>query len=76
MTKVEIHYELQRALDERLMDRIAEAHGIYGIFRVTLVEGSKEMVVSYDASRLTPAQVTAALQRAGLPVLPKPALHA
>jgi len=67
MTKVQIHYELTRSLDDTLMERIAAAPGLFGLTRVQLAPSLNKLLVEYDASRLTPAQVDAALHRAGLP---------
>ncbi len=68
MTKVELLFDLARPLDGALMDAIARAHGIYGIFRVRLSPSMDGVTVEYDASRLTPAQVEAALVRAGVAI--------
>ncbi|MEZ5355314.1 MAG: hypothetical protein R2762_21985 [Bryobacteraceae bacterium] len=70
MTKTQLHYELDRPLDETLMERVADAHRLFGMLRVQPVESPggewNKLVVDYDASRLTLAQVEAALHRAGL----------
>jgi hypothetical protein len=71
MTKVQIEFALQRPLDETLLVRLADAHGIYGMSRVRLSPGGDSLVVEYDASRLSRAQVETALAGIGLPVVPK-----
>lgn len=68
MTKVQIRFRLERPLDDQMMPRIAAAHSIYGIMRVQVAAPSEELVVDYDASRLRPADVGAALKRGGIPV--------
>lgn len=68
MTKVQTRYVLARSLDEKLMERIAAAHGIYGLTHVKVLPSLTEIQVEYDASRLTPEQVRAALLRAGIPI--------
>jgi copper chaperone CopZ len=68
MTKVQTRYVLSRSLDETLMERIAAAHGIYGLTHVKVLPSLTEIQVEYDASRLTPEQVRAALLRAGIPI--------
>ena len=70
MTKVQLRFRLLRPLDAHMMQRIAEAHAIYGIQHVQ-VAGAEEIDVEYDASRLRPADVDAALARGGIPVVPK-----
>jgi hypothetical protein len=68
MTKVILEFDLTRRLeDAALLERIAAAHGIYGIFRVKLAPSMDRITVEYDASRLTPNQVESALRRSGIP---------
>jgi hypothetical protein len=71
MTKVVTHFTLTHALDETLMERISDAHSMFGLQRVQLTPDLKEVIVEWDSSRLTPAQVDAALHRAGIPALRK-----
>jgi len=70
VTKVQIRFKLQRPLDEKLMARIADAHSIYGILRIRVDASQKGLSVEYDASRLNPMEVEAALTGAGIPVEP------
>jgi len=69
MTKVALRYRLLKPLDETLFERIARAHAIYGMLAVRPAPSLDEITVEYDASRLTPQQVEAALHRAGIPVV-------
>lgn len=71
MTKVQLRYDLARPLDEPLMRRVAESHSLFGLLRVQLSPDGASVHVEYDASRLTPAQMIAALHRAGIPVRAK-----
>jgi len=71
MTKVQIAFQLQRPLDDELMTRIANAYSIYGIQKIRLAPSEDRLTVEYDATRLQPAEVHAALTRAGIPVAPK-----
>ena len=68
MTKIQVRFRLRRPLDEVLMARIAEAHSIYGIQRVQVAPSLDGLTVEYDATRLRPAEVEAALASAGIPV--------
>jgi hypothetical protein len=70
MTKVQIRFRLQRPLDVPLMSRVADAHSLYGIYRVKVLPGMEEIEVEYDASRLNAAQVESALAGAGVPIAP------
>jgi hypothetical protein len=67
MTKVQRHFQLQRPIDEPLMEQIAHVNSIYGIERIR-IEPSGNLMVEYDATRLNVAQVEAALEQAGIPV--------
>ncbi len=67
MTKVDLDFQLARPLDEALQERVAKAQTIYGINRIHVAPDMSRLTVDYDASRLTPAQVTSALLRAGIP---------
>ena len=68
MTKVEIPFKLTRPLDETLMRRIADAHGIYGLLRVQVLPSLDGLRVEYDASRLTADEIEVGLLRAGIPI--------
>jgi hypothetical protein len=70
MTKVQAHFQLQRPLDDVMMTRISDAHALYGILRVRLDPSLQGVSVEYDASRLRPAEVEAALSGFGIPVTP------
>lgn len=67
MTKVQRYFQLQRPIDEPLMEQIAQVNSIYGIERVR-IEPSGNLMVEYDATRLNTAQVETVLERAGIPV--------
>jgi len=69
MTKVQTRLELARPLEDH-RSAIAAAHTLYGIFRVIVEPGERSILVEYDASRLTPYQLSAALVRCGVPVNP------
>ena len=70
MTRVQIDFRLQHALDDELMTRLAGAYSIYGIQKICLAPSQDSLTVEYDATRLRPAEVQAALARAGIPVAP------
>jgi len=71
MTKVQIDFQLQHTLDDELMTRLGKAYSIYGIQKINLAPSEDSLTVEYDATRLRPAEVHAALTRAGIPVAPK-----
>ena len=68
MTKVQIRFRLTRALDETLQARIADAHTIYGIYRISLSPALDGLTVEYDATRMQPPDVEAVLAGAGIPI--------
>jgi hypothetical protein len=70
MTKVQIHFRLQKPLDETLMQRISDAHSIYGIQKIEVTRAMDGLNVAYDATRLRPAEVESALAHAGIPAQP------
>lgn len=69
MTKVQIHFELERPLDEELLGELAAAHGVYGMSRIVPSADLRSLVVDYDASRLSAYDVEAVLRRAGIPIV-------
>jgi hypothetical protein len=70
MTKVQLHYDLVRPLEDKDLDAIARVHGVYGIIRVMLKQPELNSVtVEYDASRLMVDDVEAALVRNGVPIV-------
>ena len=69
MTKVQIRFQLQRPLDNAGLTAIATANAIYGIQKIQVAPNLDALTVVYDATRLRPAEVEAALMGAGIPVL-------
>jgi hypothetical protein len=69
MTKVQLRYDLARPLDDSLLEQIARVHGVYGIERVRLNDTLNKLIVDYDASRLSEAEVETVLHKAGLPIV-------
>lgn len=68
MTKIEIRFRLLKPLDEAMMERLEQAHAIYGIQKIQVAPSLDGLTVEYDATRLRPAEVEAALARGGIPV--------
>jgi len=68
MTKIQKQFRLSRPLDELLLNRISDVHSIYGIQRVQVAPSLDRLTVEYDASRLRPEEVEAALANAGIPL--------
>ena len=51
-----------------MLECIARAHAIYGFQKIQVPPTLDSLLVEYDATRLRPAEVEAALARAGIPV--------
>jgi len=66
MTKVQRHFQLQRPIDEALMEQIAHVNSIYGVERIRIEPSGN---LEYDATRLNTAEVETVLERAGIPVI-------
>jgi allophanate hydrolase subunit 1 len=71
MTRVQIRYRLQKALDESALTAIAGVNAKYGIQKIKVAPGLDSLSVEYDATRLRPAEVEAALAGAGIAILPE-----
>lgn len=68
MTKVQVRFRLQRPLDDAMLAKLPSTHTLYGIQKVT-VAADNTLTVEYDATRLRPAEVEAALAAAGIPAV-------
>lgn len=68
MTRVTIRLPLAHALDAALWQRIRDAHALYGIERIVVDPSETLLTVDFDATRLRPVEVSAALKRCGIPI--------
>jgi hypothetical protein len=68
MTKVTLHYDLERPLSGGDFPNVANLHSTYGIARVRLAPSLDKITVDYDASRLMKKDVEAELARHGIPI--------
>jgi len=68
MTKVQLRFRLQKPLDEAMLQHLSNASAIYGIQKLRVAPTGDTVMVEYDATRLRPAEVEAALAVAGIPV--------
>jgi allophanate hydrolase subunit 1 len=68
MTKVQIHFKLEKPLDDLLLQRLSDTTSLYGIQKLKLAPAMDSLMVEYDATRLKPAEVESALTGAGIPV--------
>lgn len=68
MTKVTLHYDLQKPLSADDLENVANVHSTYGIVRVQVAPSLDKLTVDYDASRMMKGDVEATLQRFGFPI--------
>jgi copper chaperone CopZ len=68
VTKVDIHYDLERRLADSDAESVANVHSWYGIFRVSVAPDLNSVDVEYDASRLSEKDVEGVLIRFGIPI--------
>ena len=68
MTKVQVRFRLQKPLNDTMLGHISNATAIYGIQKLQVAPSMDGLMVEYDATRLRPAEVEAALAGAGIPV--------
>ena len=72
MTKVTLHYDLERKLTEENFPNVAAVHSVYGMVRVAMAPTLDKITVDYDASRLMKDDVEAALAKYGIPLAHEP----
>jgi hypothetical protein len=68
MTRVQMNFRLLKPLDDAMMERLSNESTLYGIQQVKLNPSLDGLMVEYDATRLRPAEVEAAITGAGIPV--------
>ena len=65
-----MNFRLMRPLDDASLARLSDESTLYGIQLVKLNQSLDGLMVEYDASRLRPAEVEAALAKTGIAVEP------
>lgn len=68
MTKMQLNFRLLKPLDDEMMERLSDEWTLYGIQQLKLNRSLDGLMVEYDATRLRPAEVEAAIAGAGIPV--------
>jgi hypothetical protein len=71
MTRIQMHFRVREPLDNAALAKLSDASAIYGIQKVKLE--ADRLMVEYDATRMRPAEVEAALAHAGIAVEPSAA---
>ena len=70
MTRLQINFRLQQPLTDQAMIKLSDTWSIYGIQKIKLSPEQDRMMVEYDATRMKPSDVEAALACAGIAVEP------
>jgi hypothetical protein len=68
MTKVQVPFKLSRPLDDADLRQIARVHAVFGMLAIRVLPSGDELLVEYDASRLSPPEVQGTLAAHGLPL--------
>ena len=68
MTKVTLHFDLTRPLNDEDFEQISPLSSTYGIARIQVAPSLDKLTVDYDASRLMRTDVDAVLARHGMPI--------
>ena len=68
MTKVTLHYDLSRPLNDSDSENLSRVHSVYGMVRVQVAPALDKITVDYDASRLMKQDVEAVLARHNIPI--------
>lgn len=69
MTKVQLSFKLSRPLEDTDLRQIARVHAVFGMLATRVLPSGDELLVEYDASRLTPKEVQGTLTAHGLPLV-------
>jgi allophanate hydrolase subunit 1 len=64
MTKIQMNFRLLEPLSDASMAKLSDTSAVYGIQKLKLGNGS--LMVEYDATRMRPAEVEAAIAQAGI----------
>ena len=70
MTKIQKTFRLRQPLNDAMMAKLSDANAVYGIQKIRVAANLESLMVEYDATRLRPAEVEAALAGAGIAVEP------
>lgn len=68
MTKLQIRFRFEKPLDDAALARLSDTTALYGIQKIKLDPNMDGMLVEYDATRLTAAEVGAAFSGFGIAV--------
>ena len=67
MTKVQTAYKLSRKLGDEDLGSLSRLTSVYGIFLAKVTSTLDELLIEFDASRLTTDDLESVLEQHGLP---------
>jgi hypothetical protein len=70
MTKIQIHFRLRKPLSDETLAKLSNTSAVYGIQRIKVANNLDSLMVEYDATRMRPAEVEAALTSIGIAIEP------
>jgi hypothetical protein len=68
VTKLQVRFRFEQPLDDAALSRLSDTTALYGIHKIKMDPGMDGMLVEYDATRLSGADVAAAFSGFGIPV--------
>ncbi len=68
MAKVQTTFKLSRSLTDDDLNNISRIHSVYGILMARVQPAGDELLIEYDASRLSELDVRKILDEHGIPI--------
>ena len=69
MTKMQTAYKLSRKLGDEDLGSLSKLPAVYGIFLAKVTSSLDELLLEFDASRLTIDDLESVLEQHGLPII-------
>jgi hypothetical protein len=69
MTKVQTAYKLSRKLGDEDIENLSRLPTVYGVIMAKISPALDELLIEYDASRLTVHDLESVLGQRGLPII-------
>lgn len=69
MTTVQTEYNLIRKVDDNDAEAIGNVYSYYGFHKIRIAPSLDRITVDYDASRMSPDDVSSVLVRFGVPIV-------
>ena len=66
MTRIQINFKVRQPLTDEMLTKLSDTSAVYGIQKIKVAPDLDSLMVEYDATRMRPAEVEAALAQAGI----------